>query len=83
MNAIERRLLVQEARQHDRERKLAPDEQRSAVARLLTAEGLTEAEAIAKFGGIPAFVHHLMTRPDPEYTPPVSGALDAYRRECR
>ena len=66
MKALERRLLALEGRRQAQGRELTPDEQQSAIARLLAADGLTEAEAIALFGGVPAFVYHLLTRSDPD-----------------
>ncbi len=82
--SIERRLRALEGRQGDLRAQLTPEEQRAAIGRLLADEGLTEEQAVERFGSVPAFVHHLMCRPDPDYTPPPGGDIfEAYRVACR
>lgn len=83
-SSIDRRVRVLEGRQRDRHAQLTPEEQQAAVARLLADEGLTEHEAIEQLGSVPAFIHYLMCRPDPNYTPPPVGDIfEAYRIACR
>lgn len=80
---LERRLRALEGREQGRQHPLSPDEQRAAVVRLLEREGLSEDEAIARFGTVPAFIYNVMIRSDPDHTQPEGDALEAYRIACR
>lgn len=81
--AIERRIRALESRQRDDGSRLSLIEQQAAFARLLEQEELTENQAVARFGSMPAFLHHLMTRPNPDCTPLEGDVLEQYRLMCR
>lgn len=83
-SSIDRRIRALEGRQQDRSTQLTPEEQQAAIGRLLADEGLTEHEAVERFGSVPAFVYSLLCRSNPDYTPPpVGNIFEAYRVACR